>query len=276
MASLAQMFAAEQAKQKSQDTGGVLLWKVEFRANKETGKSRVRFLTDFDGGIVMKWHKSKNKEYGEYGISTPCWKDEHFDFETCEYCDSTDRQTRNNTFLYIWPVWDYEENMVRLVTGKNNPKTLAGKLFDLYEEAGSLVGRDFTIKLNGMDYSITPSLKETPFQFEGKVKAPKEEAIIRSLVLARGPELAKAMEYVPADSIVKPSEKKDEAHAGNAIASAVNKRKNAPAVVVHDDDEGVEVEVPESLQPEKKAPVKRAKPAPKVETSDEISFEDED
>lgn len=256
MANIADKFRQEREEQKTNDTGGIQLWLAQFRPQKETGKSRIRFLVEFTDGFTLKWHKSKNKEFGEWGLDAPCWQDEHFEFDACPYCESDDKATRRNSDLYVWPVWDYETDCVRLYVGKNNPKTLAGKLFDIYEEDGTILGHDFTVKLDGMDYTVLAARKDTPFQFEGKIKVPSEDKLVKSLVLAKDRDLAKEMGYKPEDSIIKPKEQP-----GGSRAAANEDEKPTP----------------------KRTPTRtQQKPTPKAKKQDEeiegeeVRFEDED
>ena len=71
---------------------------------REGEKKRVRFLNDMEDGMEVVMHDSFEK-----GINVICR--EAFG-EECEFCGDEDLRTRSN---YIWSVWDYDANEVKLL-----------------------------------------------------------------------------------------------------------------------------------------------------------------
>lgn len=137
---------------------------------KEGEKHRVRFLSDFEDGLEVKWHDSY-----ALGVNVPCQEEFGRD---CEYCEEEDLRTRN---MYFWSVYDYEAEEVKLIMFAVNNCTPVGALASLYESYGTLLDRDYEITKRGSgqstQYSVVP-LKERKFR-NTKVKAMSDEAILK-------------------------------------------------------------------------------------------------
>lgn len=137
---------------------------------KEGEKHRVRFLSDFEDGLEVKWHDSY-----ALGVNVPCQEEFGRD---CEYCEEEDLRTRN---MYFWSVYDYESEEVKLIMFAVNNCTPVGALASLYESYGTLLDRDYEITKRGSgqstQYSVVP-LKERKFR-NTKVKALSDEAILK-------------------------------------------------------------------------------------------------
>ena len=137
---------------------------------KEGEKHRVRFLSDFEDGLEVKWHDSY-----ALGVNVPCQEEFGRD---CEYCEEEDLRTRN---MYFWSVYDYEAEEVKLIMFAVNNCTPVGALASLYESYGTLLDRDYEITKRGSgqstQYSVVP-LKERKFR-NTKVKALSDEAILK-------------------------------------------------------------------------------------------------
>lgn len=137
---------------------------------KEGEKHRVRFLSDFEDGLEVKWHDSY-----ALGVNVPCQEEFGRD---CEYCEEEDLRTRN---MYFWSVYDYEAEEVKLIMFAVNNCTPVGALASLYESYGTLLDRDYEITKRGSgqatQYSVVP-LKERKFR-NIKVKALSDEAILK-------------------------------------------------------------------------------------------------
>lgn len=137
---------------------------------KEGEKHRVRFLSDFEDGLEVKFHDSY-----ALGINVPCQEEFGRD---CEYCEEEDLRTRN---MYFWSVYDYEAEEVKLIMFAVNNCTPVGALASLYESYGTLLDRDYEITKRGSgqstQYSVVP-LKERKFR-NTKVKALSDEAILK-------------------------------------------------------------------------------------------------
>lgn len=137
---------------------------------KEGEKHRVRFLSDFEDGLEVKFHDSY-----ALGVNVPCQEEFGRD---CEYCEEEDLRTRN---MYFWSVYDYEAEEVKLIMFAVNNCTPVGALASLYESYGTLLDRDYEITKRGSgqstQYSVVP-LKERKFR-NTKVKALSDEAILK-------------------------------------------------------------------------------------------------
>lgn len=146
--------------------------KGKFLFFKEDSKVRVRFLTDMEDGLEIKFHDSF-----QLGINVPC--QEEFGRE-CEYCENTDLRTRS---MYVWSVYDYESNEVKLLMAAVNNCSPVPILASLYESYGTLLDRDYEIKRIGKGqnttYSVIP-LDKVKFR-NTKVKAMSDSAILKCI-----------------------------------------------------------------------------------------------
>lgn len=137
---------------------------------KEGEKHRVRFLSDFEDGLEVKFHDSY-----ALGVNVPCQEEFGRD---CEYCEEEDLRTRS---MYFWSVYDYEAEEVKLMMFAVNNCTPVSALASLYESYGTLLDRDYEIKKSGSgqntQYSVVP-LKERKFR-NTKVKALSDEAVLK-------------------------------------------------------------------------------------------------
>ncbi len=164
-----------------------------FFLGENTPRARVRMLIDFDDprAVALPWHKNSDQK-----IDRPCY--EQFNLE-CDDCASSNKKTRNNEDVYAWPLWDYEAGRTRLLVGRENSFTIVGKVFEFYEERGSIVGRDFIVKKVADEknpkftkYALIPEDHST-FQFESEAYTPDIDITMKTIILARDPELAEAL-----------------------------------------------------------------------------------
>jgi hypothetical protein len=137
---------------------------------KEGTKSRIRFLTDLEEGVQVKFHDSY-----ELGINLPCR--EEFDDE-CEFCDNEDLRTRS---LYAFSVWDYEAKEVKIMLYAVNQCTPIAQFAAMYENYGTLLDRDYIVSVSGKaqnkTFVVIPSDKQK-FR-NSKVKAYSENALLK-------------------------------------------------------------------------------------------------
>ena len=77
--------------------------KGKFLFFRPDSKIRVRFLTDMEDGMEIKFHDSY-----ALGINVPC---QEIYGRRCPYCDNEDLRTRN---MYVWSVYDYDSKEVKL------------------------------------------------------------------------------------------------------------------------------------------------------------------
>lgn len=164
-----------------------------FFLSEDAPRARIRMLIDFDDprAVAMPWHKNYEEK-----VDRPCL--EQFDLE-CDDCASSNKKTRNNEDVYAWPLWDYEASKARILVGRENSFTIVGKLFEYYEERGTIIGRDFIVKEvpdeknpKFTKYALIPE-DPSKFQFEGEAYIPDADTIQKTLVLARDPELAEEL-----------------------------------------------------------------------------------
>lgn len=137
---------------------------------REGDKKRIRFLTDFDDGMAIDFHDSFSD-----GINVPC--QEKFGRD-CDYCDMEGIRTRSQ---YIWSVWDYDSNEVKLFMSPVNSFSPVPALVAMYENYGTLTDRDYVITQQGKtinkSFSVIPQDK---VKFRNtKAKALSEKAILQ-------------------------------------------------------------------------------------------------
>ena len=114
---------------------------------REGEKKRIRFLNDMEDGMEVVMHDSF-----EQGINVPCR--EAFG-EECEFCGDENLRTRSN---YIWSVWDYDANEVKLLMQAVSRCSPIPALMAMYENYGTLCDRDYVITSTGRQISKTFSV----------------------------------------------------------------------------------------------------------------------
>lgn len=114
---------------------------------REGQKVRIRFLTDMDDGIKVTFHDSF-----ERGINCPCR--ETFG-DDCPLCEDDDLRTREQ---YIWSVYDYDANEVKILMAPVNNCSPIPALVGMYEAYGTLTDRDYVITKNGKQQNTTYSV----------------------------------------------------------------------------------------------------------------------
>lgn len=146
--------------------------KGKFLYFKDGTKVRVRFLSDLEDGMEIKFHDSF-----ALGVNVPC--QEEFGRE-CEYCENEDLRTRP---MFVWSVYDYESKEVKLLMFAVNQCSPVATLTSLYEAYGTLTDRDYEIKQNGSgqgkSFSVI-ALDKKKF-VNKKVHAMSDEAILKCI-----------------------------------------------------------------------------------------------
>lgn len=140
---------------------------------RDGSKLRVRFLTDMDDGMEVKFHDNF-----EAGINVPC--QEVFG-RNCPYCEDEDSvRTRSQ---YIWSVWNYEAKEVQLFMFPVNNCSPIPALMAMYETYGTLCDRDYVItqvgKQQNKTFSVVP-MDKNKFRND-KAKAFSEKSILKIL-----------------------------------------------------------------------------------------------
>lgn len=144
--------------------------KGKFLFFRPDSKVRVRFLTDMEDGMEIKFHDSY-----ALGINVPC---QEIYGRRCPYCDNEDLRTRN---MYVWSVYDYDSKEVRLIMAAVNNCSPVPALASCYETYGTLTDRDYEIKKQGKGADSTftvVGLDKVKFR-NNKVKSFSESAILK-------------------------------------------------------------------------------------------------
>ena len=135
---------------------------------RDGSKVRVRFLQELDDGLEVVMHDSFEK-----GINVICQEQlgKH-----CDYCEMDGLRTRSN---YVWSVWDYDSNEVKLMMYAVNNCSPIPALLALNETYGTITDRDYVISVHGKQqnkqFSVVP-LDKVKFRNE-KAKPMTEKAI---------------------------------------------------------------------------------------------------
>ena len=144
---------------------------------REGQKKRIRFLQDMDDGMEVVMHDSFEK-----GISGLCRETCGMD---CEYCEDDDLRTRSN---YVWSVYDYDDNEVKLFMFAVNRCSPIPPLMAMYENYGTLLDRDYVITVQGKQinktYSVIPMDKA---KFRNQKATPFSENKMLQILLNAGP-----------------------------------------------------------------------------------------
>lgn len=133
---------------------------------------RVRFLQELDSGYSIEFHSNWDPQ-----IFTPC-KDpvDHGDCELCKDGIALQEQ-------YVWSVWDYDSNAVRLLMFKATGISPIPGLIEMYEEFGTILDRDYKIKKVGKgmggSYVVTPLDKS---KFRNTKAKPFSEKMVKELI----------------------------------------------------------------------------------------------
>lgn len=144
--------------------------KGKFLFFRPDSKVRVRFLTDMEDGMEIKFHDSY-----ALGINVPC---QEIYGRRCPYCDNEDLRTRN---MYAWSVYDYDSKEVRIIMAAVNNCSPVPALASCYETYGTLTDRDYEIKKQGKGADSTftvVGLDKVKFR-NNKVKSFSESAILK-------------------------------------------------------------------------------------------------
>lgn len=114
---------------------------------------RIRFLQELDDGFMIWFHN----DYGAK-IMEPCHDQE--DHENCKLCE--DGVTLQQQF--VWSVWDYDSNAVRLLMFKASGVSPIPSLIEMSSEFDTIMDRDYKIKKVGQgtggSFVVTPLDKE--------------------------------------------------------------------------------------------------------------------
>jgi hypothetical protein len=142
---------------------------------KDGQKVRVRFLSDMDDGMDVKFHDSFAKS-----ITVPCQEQYGKD---CPHCEDEELRTRSQ---YVWSVWDYDAKEVKLFMYPVNNCSPVPGLVALYEILGTITDRDMVVSCSGKQqaksFTIIP-MDKVKFRND-KAKPYSEKAILKMIAQA--------------------------------------------------------------------------------------------
>jgi hypothetical protein len=138
-------------------------------------KKRIRFLQEFDTGYEFNLHN-----HYERGIQALCLEELGGD---CPYCSDSDIPNQTH---YAFSVFDYDANAVRILFYKVTGATPLPAFMDYFEEKGTVMDRDYTLKKNGKGPGSTVTVmpgEVTKFRNQ-KVKPYSKNAMAKILAEA--------------------------------------------------------------------------------------------
>lgn len=112
--------------------------KAKFIYFKSGSKIRLRMLDDMEGGTKVPFHDSF-----ALGVNEPC---QTLFGRSCSGCDNEDLRHRDQ---FMWSVWDYEANEVKLLLSPVNNFSPLPALVAMYDTYGTIVDRDYVITKTG-------------------------------------------------------------------------------------------------------------------------------
>lgn len=148
-------------------------------------KKRVRFLQDLEEGYELDIHG-----HWDEGVTAVCG---HEYGHNCKYCDINEElveddespkyDTKTN---YVWSVYDYDDNQVKIMCFKVNRCSPIPPLVAMYENYGTLVDRDYVItqigKGTSKSFTIIPQDK-SKFR-NSKAKPFSKQAVLKVMLEA--------------------------------------------------------------------------------------------
>lgn len=137
---------------------------------REGEKKRIRFLTDMDNGIKVKFHDSFAKS-----INVPCQEEFGRD---CPYCEDEELRTRDQ---YCWSIYDYDAKEVKLLLAPVNNCSPIPAFMAMYETYGTLTDRDYVVTVTGKQQNKTFTV--VPMD-KNKFRNEKVKALSNSKMLA--------------------------------------------------------------------------------------------
>lgn len=140
-------------------------------------KRRIRFLQELDEGYEFKFHSHWNK-----GINALCAEEYGKD---CPYCGDSDEEMKEYT-NYAFSVFDYDANDVKILLYKATGLTPLPAFIEFFDEYGTIMDRDYTIKKSGkgMSGNITVLPGERSTFRNKKAKPYTKKQIIKILQTA--------------------------------------------------------------------------------------------
>lgn len=133
-------------------------------------RKRIRFLSDMEGALEVTVHMNFKEQ-----INVPC---QEIFGRSCSYCEDPEIKTRTE---FIWSIWDYEANEVKLMKYAMNNCSPVGAIAEAYENYGTIIDRDYTISVKGESkdriFSLMPVGEKT------KMRNPKAKPYTKKEIL---------------------------------------------------------------------------------------------
>lgn len=133
-------------------------------------RKRIRILSDMEDAIEITVHKNFKEQ-----IDVPC---QELFGRPCKYCEDPEISTRAE---FIWSVWDYDANEVKLMKYAMNNCSPVGQIAEAYENYGTITDRDYTISVRGESKDRTFSL--LPVGEKSKMRNPKAKPYTKKEIL---------------------------------------------------------------------------------------------
>lgn len=135
---------------------------------KDGQKRRIRFVSDMEEAVLIKFHSKWQKYY------EPCKK--HFGGK-CKHCNATGD---TKVDMYVWTIYDYENKQRYTFMFKAANTTPVPTMVDMFEAYGTITDRDFTISRKGEStntaYGLVP-LDKARFKKKGIKPFTKKEIL---------------------------------------------------------------------------------------------------
>lgn len=137
-------------------------------------KKMVRFLTDFDDGLKVKFHNSY-----ELKVNCPC-REEYG--ERCGLCGIEDERMKD-TYRYVWSIYDHDSKAVELLVEAVSRCSPIPQLTAIYDDNGeTLLNRDIVMRVSGKQidktYTCIPQDKK---KFRGTEKPYSKSSVLKIL-----------------------------------------------------------------------------------------------
>ena len=161
-------------KERINKSAGGSMFFLKFKNNE---KRRIRFLTDVNEAMLVTFHDNFKK-----GVGNPCYK--YFGRSSCPFCNKTKEDGYRTRDLFVFTVYDYETNEVKLITEAANDCSPIPHMLENFEEFGTLTDRDYIVKRRGKGFDTSYTLipgSERPFKGVKKFKALDEDEVFEKL-----------------------------------------------------------------------------------------------
>jgi len=172
-------------------------------------KRRIRFLTELEDAVLVKYHNV----WGEDGFLFPCPK--YFGYEECPLC-SGDHEYGNKMKTrekYAISFFDYETRETKFLDEAANNFSPIPDLVAYFEEYGTILDRDYTIKRTGENQQTSYTVMaadESIFKGRKKYKAMTEEEIFEHLKKINIAQIEKVLGYTAEEEELEEDEEIEE------------------------------------------------------------------